>query len=297
MIDYDPHRWWSRLFTIRGSLVRELLARLGMVLGWSLTIALVHHLLRPVGISLTIHTLAGVALSLLLVFRTNSSYDRFWEGRKLWGGIVNETRNLARASRPFLLKADPELYRALLHWTMCFPYAAASCLKGKLDLGPMEKALSAEEVEQIRTAQHCGLAVSIQLSELLAEGRRRGHYAEYVQLQLDQNVQLLIDYLGACERIHKTPIPYAYMIHLRRTLAIYFVTLPFALVEGLGWGAVPATCAVAYLFLGIEEIGVEIEDPFGDDPNDLPLGRFCENIRGNLAALLPPDVHGARRSA
>ena len=104
-------------------------------------------------------------------------------------------------------------------------------------------------------------------------------------MSLDQNVQLLIDYFGACERIHKTPLPFVYVVHLRRALVLYCFTLPFALVDHYGWWAIPATLLVAYTFFGIEEIGVEIENPFGQDDNDLPLERFCETIERDLLEL------------
>ncbi|HEU4535955.1 MAG TPA: bestrophin family ion channel, partial [Polyangiaceae bacterium] len=107
--------------------------------------------------------------------------------------------------------------------------------------------------------------------------------------QLDQNVQLLIDYLGGCERIHKTPLPFAYMVHLRRALVLYFFTLPFAIVDQFKGLTILAIAVVSYVFFGIEEIGVEIEDPFGYDANDLPLEAICDTIRANVTALLPPD--------
>lgn len=290
MIDYDPHQWGHHFFDLKGSMVREIVGRLLVVTLWATGVVAIHHYVQPVGIPNIMHGLVGVALGLLLVFRTNSSYDRFWEGRKLWGGIVNETRNLARASSVFLRERDPALYRTLVQWTVVFPYAAASGLRGDKDLGPIIAQLPSEEVRQVGTAQHVALAVSQRMSEALAEGRRRGHYNEYTQMALDQNVQQLIDYLGGCERIHKTPMPFAYMVHLRRALVIYCGSLPFALVESFGWGAAVATFFLSYVFFGIEEIGVEIEDPFGTDENDLPLDRICGVIQANLLALLPSET-------
>jgi putative membrane protein len=288
MIDYDPHRWWTYFHYLRGSMIKEIVYRVMACVLWSVGVTLVHHQVRPLDIPATVHTLAGISLSLLLVFRTNSSYDRFWEGRKLWGGIVNETRNLARAAGVFL-REDAALYGSLVRWTTTFPYAAASALRGMVDLGPLAAELPREQVEQVRGAQHVPLAVARRMSTVLDEGRRRGHYAEYVQLQLDQNIQQLVDYLGGCERIHKTPMPFAYMLHLRRALVLYCFSLPLALVDPFGWATVPATFVVAYLFFGIEEIGVEIEDPFGNDDNDLPLERICDTIQKNLTALLPAE--------
>ncbi|WP_426752168.1 bestrophin family protein [Myxococcus sp. Y35] len=286
MIDYDPHRWWSYFHYLRGSMVREIVARVLVCVLWAAGVTAVHLHFKALDIPTTVHTLAGISLSLLLVFRTNASYDRFWEGRKLWGGIVNETRNLARASGVFL-RQDAALYSTLLRWISAFPYAATASLRGERDLGPVAPELAADEANAVLSSQHVPLAVAQKMSAALDEGRRRGYYPEYVQMQLDQNVQLLIDYIGGCERIHKTPIPFAYMMHLRRALIFYCYTLPFALVDSFGWLTVVATFIVAYVFFGIEEIGVEIEDPFGHDDNDLPLERICETIRANLKALMP----------
>jgi putative membrane protein len=102
---------------------------------------------------------------------------------------------------------------------------------------------------------------------------------------------LLIDYIGACERIHKTPLPFAYVVHLRRALILYCITLPFALIESYGWSTVIDTLLIAYILFGIEEIGVEIEDPFGEDDNDLPLEKICATIEGNLLSVI--QGHGA----
>jgi putative membrane protein len=288
MVPYDPHRWWRQFFDVRGSMVREIVGRVTACVVWSGLVTGAHLYIRPMGVPNTVHSLAGLALSLLLVFRTNSSYDRFWEGRKLWGGIVNETRNLVRAAGVFLQGA-PDLHRALARWTATFPYAALGVLRGEGDLGPLADQLPPDRVERVRAAQHTALAVSVEMSKVLDEGRKRGLYPEYVQMQLDQNVQLLIDYIGGCERIHKTPLPFAYMVHLRRALVLYFFTLPFALLDQFQGLTILAVAIEGYVFFGIEEIGVEIEDPFGYDANDLPLEAICDTIRANVMALAPPD--------
>jgi putative membrane protein len=113
----------------------------------------------------------------------------------------------------------------------------------------------------------------------------RGHITDIAEAALEQNVRLLIDYLGGCERIRKTPLPFAYVVHLRRALVIYCFTLPFALVDSFGWFTALDVLFVAYTFFGIEEIGVEIEGPFGDDANDLPMSDICQTIHNNLYAL------------
>lgn len=286
MIEYDAHRWTDHLFDLRGSLVREIAVRVllctlvaTIVFYVDVTVLTPHH--ADLEIPPTAHSLVGTALGLLLVFRTNSSYDRFWEGRKQWGAIVNETRNLARASS-VLLAADPALVRELARWTVSFAWATKHALRGERGLGPLGPSLPAKELQDVLAAAHTPLAVSRRISALLAQGRRRGLIGDVEHMALDNNVQLLIDYMGACERIQKTPLPYAYAVHLRRALIVFCFTLPFVLVHSFHWATIPATFFVSYTFLGIEEIGVEIENPFGHDENDLPLEKICETIQRDV---------------
>ncbi|MDX1983626.1 MAG: bestrophin family protein [Bryobacteraceae bacterium] len=281
MIDYDPHHWFDHFFDIKGSMFREIVGRVAFLVVWAAAVTAVHHFVFPLAIPATVHTLVGTALGLLLVFRTNASYDRFWEGRKMWGGIINETRNLCRAAWPFL-KTEPARFRELTEWVTAFPYASMNHLRGSSGVGPS----APETVRAMETAQHVPLAVARGISERLAEARAAGLMTEYAQMSIDQYNGLLIQYLGACERIHRTPLPFAYVVHLRRALILYCMTLPFALLEPFHWWDVPAVLMLSYTFLGIEEIGVEIEDPFGEDENDLPLERFCETIEGNLRGLV-----------
>lgn len=284
MINYDPHKWLDHFFDVRGSMVREILGRVALCVLWSVAVVAAYKSGVKLAIPSTIHTLVGLALGLLLVFRTNASYDRYWEGRKLWGGIVNETRNLIRSAGVFL-KDDPALLRQLAFWTAAFPYVTMHHLRGKRDLGDARADLSPPDAQAVLAAEHPVMAVATRMSECLAEGRRRGFFSEYTQLMIDQNVQLLVDYLGGCERIRKTPLPFAYVVHLRRALVLYCFTLPFALVDTFGWTTVVDTLLLSYVFFGIEEIGVEIEGPFGYDDNDLPLEQICDTIRHNVLAL------------
>jgi len=176
-----------------------------------------------------------------------------------------------------------------VRWTVAFAYATMHHLRGTSGLGTTTD-LPPREVEAVREAPHVPLAIATRISALLCEARDQGRISDYLLAMLDQNVQLLVDYLGACERIHTTPLPFVYVVHLRRALILYCFTLPLALVGEYGWAAIIDTLLVAYLFFGIEEIGVEIEDPFGLDANDLPLENICAKIESNLVALLPDSM-------
>jgi putative membrane protein len=265
-------------------MLREILYRVLSSVLFSVVVTVVDRRLMPLGVSDKAHSLVGLAIGLLLVFRTNAGYDRFWEGRKLWGAIVNESRNLGRLAS-VLLAEDPALLRRVLGCGTAFAWATLRALRKGLDPSPLP-GLPPEDTD-VAEAGHVPLALARRLSLHFDEARRRGLISDYQQMTLDQNVQLLIDYLGGCERILKTPLPFAYVVHLRRTLVIYCFSLPFALLPSFGWGTMAVTLGVAYVLFGIEEIGVEISDPFGTDDNDLPLEDICATIQRDLTALAP----------
>lgn len=296
MIDYDPHNWRSHFFDYRGSLLPEIVGRMSLCILWSAFVVLLHEWYPIIGVPPTAHTLVGFALGLLLVVRTNSSYDRFWEGRKLWGAIINETRNVGRLASASLAR-DPALLRELLLWTIAFPVAAMHVLRNSCGLGKIAAELPPAKVATVVGSNHCALAVTRQMTGLLIEARDRGLVSDYVFTALDNNVQLLVQYIGGCERIHKTPLPFAYVVHLRRAVLFYCYTLPFGLVQDFGGWTLVATLLISYVFFGIEEIGVEIEDPFGADENDLPLERFCATIERNLGEIMNgPDLTDENQS-
>lgn len=288
MIQYDPHEWFEHFFDIRGSMVQEIIGRVGVCVLWSALVTGFMHAMHYQGGTPVVHTILGTAIGLLLVFRTNASYDRFWEGRRLWGSIVNESRNLARSARAYLA-SDPVLMRQVIRWAAAFPYAAMHALRDRDGVGPPGSRLPEPDVAAALAANHTPLEVATRVSERLVEARDRGVISDILLVELDRNVQQLIDFIGGCERIHRTPLPFAYMVHLRRTLILYCYSLPFALIKDFGWGTVLVTLLVSYVFFGIEEIGVEIEDPFGEDDNDLPLETICGTIESNLMALVGDD--------
>ncbi len=286
MINYDPHKWLDHFFDYKGSLVKEISGRVLLCTLWSAGIVYFNANVYPIGMPSIIHTLVGVALGLLLVFRTNASYDRFWEGRKLWGGIVNETRNLVRSSEAFLMNA-PEVRKEISLWTIAFAYGTMNILRDKVSYGIYESELDPEEVKKAYTSGHPALYAAKKISTTLQKAKLKGDISDYAQATIDQNVQLLVGYLGGCERIHRTPLPFAYVVHLRRALVIYCFTLPVALIDLFEWkwAVILDTLFLSYVYFGIEEIGVEIEDPFGEDENDLPLETICASIAKNTKAF------------
>ncbi len=286
MIQYDAHNWSDHLLDIKGSMVREIIGRVTLCVLWAALVCLCDYVLRynnhgSLGIPETAHGLIGGVLGLLLVFRTNASYDRFWEGRRLWGAMVNDCRNTARMSRSWLA-ADARLVHEITEWVAAYPWSVMHRLRGTRGLTPHPLDLDPAEVAAVIDAPHPPLAIASRLSNLFLTAKNSKLISDMQFIALDANLQRLIDYLGGCERIQNTPMPFAYMVHLRRALIVYCFTLPFALLDKYGWATLLIVLIVSYIMFGIEEIGVEIENPFGSDENDLPLERLCETIGKNV---------------
>ena len=216
MIAYNPRRWRDHFFDIRGSMVREIAYRVGGCVLFAIAAELMYLEGLPVAFSDKAHLLVGPALALLLVFRTNSANDRYWEGRRLWGGVVNSARNLRRKAR-VLFVAEPVRAALVVEWTIAFFWSMRFRLLGRASLGPT---CALPEVAQAKAllANSVPLAAADAITALLDDGRKSGLVSDIQQSLLDADVQALVDHLGGCERIDQTPLPYAYAVHLRRAL-------------------------------------------------------------------------------
>ncbi len=288
MVHYDPHLWRSTFFAIRGSMIRVITKRTLYVTGVAAALTAVHVFLVPLSIpaAANVHGLIGTALGLLLVFRTNASYDRWWEGRKLWGSIVNTCRNLARLAAVHL-DQNPERQARVVRLAMAFPRASMHLLRG-MPWAP--DALHPDDARAVSERAHAPVGICTAVSAHLRDARDQGQLSDLVLTMIDANAHALVDHIGACERIHRTPLPFAYVVHLRRALTIYVSTLPLALLGTFGWSTLIIVFLVGYTLFGIEEIGVEIEDPFEGDDNDLPLEQISDGLDRNLKAFLPHDA-------
>ncbi len=282
MIDYDPHVWRNTFFAMHGSRLGVISLRSLVVTVAALALTLVHVFVTPISspAASAVHSIVAPALGLLLVFRTNQSYDRWWEGRRLWGTMVNTVRNLARGVSVHLVEGGRRERVLLL--VREFPAACISVLRATTWT---PGALEAEELAFVRSLGHVPVALCTRVSWHLKAARDAGELSDFVMTSLDHHAQQLVDVIGACERIHKTPLPFAYVVHLRRALVLYCSTLPFALLGSFGWSTVPIVFAVTAVLLGIEEIGVEIEDPFEGDANDLPLEQMTAGMQATIDAF------------
>jgi len=285
MISYDSKNWLRVVFSYRGTVLPAVFKRLWWIvlIAVGVFVADVYipafdHLVKPfkpVG-----HSLLGLALGLLIVFHNNCAYDRYWEGRKLWGGLINTSRNLARGAAAYGGEAK-EMAGLLAAYLL----ALKQILRRDTNLNEIRPYIPIDVFEQAVLASNPPSFLALEMSRWIMVRHREGRIDTVTAQSLEQMVRALLDNQGGCERILKTPIPFAYAVHIRQMLAIYVVTLPFALVGEMGWATIPTVAVVAFGMIGIEEAGNEVEDPFGTDPNDLPLEAMCATIATDVAAL------------
>lgn len=236
----------------------------------------------------------NIVLGLMLVFRTNTAYERFWEGRKLWGNMINAVRNLARGIWVSILEKDPqdrEAKLATLQLILAFVVATKLHLRQDPINPELEPLLSRAKYSTLKTMNNPPLEIAVWIQDYLQQQFYRKCLDGFQLNTLLETLNSMVDNLGGCERILKTPIPLAYAIHLKQLLLIYCLTLPFQFVAQLHWWTGAIVALISFTLFGIEEIGLEIENPFGRDQNDLPLDSFCETVKRNLddITLLEPQ--------
>lgn len=283
----------------RGSVTPRIFPSLLLMTCYCLVIVTLDQYWRPLPhLAVTPFEYTGVVLGLVLVFRTNTGHERWWEARKLWGGIVNQSRNLVIAALNYgeVLDVAPQenLWRKeMVKWTVAFSFAARESLRNSKNLDDLTDLLSQQELEALKSAGHMPLFVAGKIAALIQQARFSRHIDGFVFAELERQRILLIDHIGACERILKTPMPLVYAIKARRFILIFLLLLPFSLIENLGFSAVFIYFLVAYPLLSLDRIGLELQNPFAiQNLSHLPLHTICDSIKTHCLALLKqPQQH------
>lgn len=247
------------------------------------------------GLEVAPHEIAGAALGLILILRTNAGYDRWWEARKLWGGIVNQSRNLAISAVSYG-PADQAWRDQFVRWAAVFPHAARCSLRGERESPEIADLVGRENAEHIASADHMPSYVAWKLGALLRAACDHHQLNGFAFIQIDKERALLIDHIGACERILKTPLPQVYSIKIRRFITLFLLSLPLALLHRMSndWLVPFITMLVAYPLISLDQIGVELQNPFAkQNLSHLPLGDISATIQRNLAGILKTGADAA----
>jgi ion channel-forming bestrophin family protein len=276
-------QWLGQAMQFRGSIAPIILPRILFFTGFAYLVSWLYESKYigsvPVLESLTSNVVYNLVLGLLLVFRTNTAYDKFWEGRKLWGTLVVNIRNLIREIQVGTPPKSDELAKSRVTKLLC---AFAIATKLHLRQQPLDQSVTAlispSEALKLQQVANPPLEITTWIGAYF--------HHQYQTQQLDSNrlnlltyaLNSLVEGLTGCERINATPIPLAYSIYLKRLILLYCLSLPFQFVQSLGLWTALFVGLVSFVLLGVEEIAHEIEAPFGNDPNDLPLDQICQGI-------------------
>ncbi|HZH37866.1 MAG TPA: bestrophin family ion channel [Flavisolibacter sp.] len=291
MISYNPKSWLQFIFNIhRTDTVRKMLPVLVGMAGYSWLVGYLEleyfrlsekSELRNFSI---LHTLLGFAISMLLVFRTNTAYDRWWEGRRQWGALVNSSRNLAIKLAGMLDKDDStrQLFAQLIPG---FAFALKMHLQAEETAWILDEKKH-PEIPNFDRNGHLPNQIAANMMARLQVLYRQQKITGDQLIFLQPEASSFLDVCGACERIKNTPIPYSYSEFIKKFIVLYVITLPIGLVFSLGYYVIPVVVFIFYVLGSLELIAEEIEDPFGKDSNDLPMQRMCENIQRNIEDIL-----------
>jgi ion channel-forming bestrophin family protein len=287
MISYNPKDWFTFIFRFhKADTFRQLLPIIiciGLYTGLIAYLEISYfklsenHNLKNITI---MHSMLGFVISLLLVFRTNTAYDRWWEGRKQWGSLVNSSRNLALKLSAILEDKEDKIFfkKAIPH------YASA------LNLHLKDETISQELFEEfninIDNKKHKPNQIMKLIMKKLFELKKTNKLTQEQLLFMNPEISAFTDICGACERIKNTPIPYSYSVFLKKFIFFYVMTLPFGYVFSIGYYTIPVVIFIFYVLASLELIAEEIEEPFGNDENDLPTQRMAENIKKNIDEIL-----------
>lgn len=286
MINYNPKNWIKLIFAFHKSDTLRMLWK-EMLYIFFLTLAIDYIVMRYFPNArqfdnlLTVYSIIGFVISLLLVFRTNTAYDRWWEGRRKWGELVNDSRNFG--SKLSVILKDEEDRAFFKRMIPNFPFACKDHLRTGAIISNLD--LTPEEFKIISSKKHIPLAIVQLMQQKLYILNRNGQITNEDYKRLDTNLNNFLNSLGACERIKATPIPFSYSLFIKKFIVIYVSTIPLAFISIFGyWSAIIATF-IFYILVSMELLAEEIEDPFGPDDNDLPTDELSEKIKGNIEEL------------
>ena len=287
MTSYNPKDWFDFIFNIsKADTFRKLIPMMIIIAMYSGCVAYLEieywHLPEdsPVKNISVMHGMLGFVISLLLAYRTNTAYDRWWEGRKMWGGLVNSSRNLAIKLASILTsESDLTFFRKMIP-------GYASILHKHLNDSDTAKQLFDDVDLEIDHHKHRPNQVAKMLFQKVNDLYSSKKITGDQLIILNNELQSFTDICGACERIKNTPIPYSYSAFIKKFIFIYVLTLPFAYVFILGYFVIPVIVFIFYVLASLELIAEEIEDPFGVDANDLPTKKIAENIKRHVEELI-----------
>lgn len=274
------------LFVVQGSYFKRLIVPQVLLFIFSFLIYFyqTHIATEPVPLNPSVFAILGISLAIFHGFCNNAAYDRFWEGRKLWGTLVWLSRNIARQvlTLPNVSMAEKQ---AFIRHQIAFVHSLRQQLRGEDNTENLQRLLTVEEQQAVVGQNFIALRLTQIMGQMLANWQTEQKIDVWQWQSLDTTLGEIAHVQAGCERINNTPIPYAYFVLLHRTVYLYCFMLPFGLGNTIGWVTPFVVSFVGYTFMALNEIVDEISEPFGTGENELPLGMMCDTIETQLAML------------
>lgn len=268
----------------KGSVTPKVLPRVIVAAIYALIICYIEPLFPGFSFSITPFEYSGALLAVILVLRVNAGHDRWWEARKIWGAIVNQSRNLALVIYGYGDQSN-EIRQTLLKWIAAWPHVMRGSLRKELQLQEVSELLGEDETEKIRKSENTSMYVAHKIISMLHSLRMQG-MDSYVFQRAETERSQLIDAIGACERIRNTRMPLVLAIKTRRFILLFLLLLPFALVDRTGWLTPLIVALASYPLFSLDEIGAELQNPFSPrNLSHLPLDAICKTISNNVMGL------------
>jgi len=287
MIRYDPKSWLSIIFHQNSrQIFKTLMPAQFFVSVYTIGVIYLFHEVLELSIQSTtaVHSLLGIVLGLLLVFRVNSAYDRWWEGRVQWGKLVNDSRSMAMKLRG-ILNDDPKSKSFFVQFLGLFPETLKEHLREEPDFNSID--FESEEYRRVfLSKKHKPNYVVRMMYDKVRELKNEEKIDGFQFLDMQTSLNGMVDVIGSCERIRNTPIPYSYSMFLKKFIFLFLSTLPFGFMGEYGYWTVLIVIFLLYILMGTELIAEEIENPFGTDVNDLPTDELAKNIGNNVSIIL-----------
>jgi len=289
MNQVSKQSWLPLALSLRGSVILAILPRVIYVGIFGLIITLLYQLGVPIFFPKLEIIIPSIILGLLLVFRTNTGYERFWMGTQAWGALIAITSHLARQIWVNVEEKQPgdRAHKvAALYSIIAFAVATKQYLRREAINPELENLLVKARLEQIKLVNNPPLEIAFWIQDYLKQQYQQHHLSVYEFNSLQQLLNSAIDRFGLCICILMTPQPRAYTIHLRQLTLIYCFILPIRLVGDFGWWTGLISALIGFTLFGIEEIALEIENPFGRDYNDIPLDNLCNIILNEIEGVM-----------
>lgn len=292
---YEYTSFIKNALTFKGSVTPRVFKKVFYIFAYACLVSLIHYYVQSFSIPIGPFEYAGLMLGLILVFRINNGYDRWWEARKIWGSIVNSSCNLAIIVNNYIASNNSDRAAKITSYLIAMPYLIKNRLRNDNSIAEISKIIDPICRDYLLSKKNYPLILSSIIANELLQAKNNNELDSFAFLKAEEQRALLIDCLGACERILKTPIPFVMAVKARRFILIFLLALPLALIDISVLIAPLITALVAYAIFSIDQIGYELQAPFSlNSLSHLPLDEICHSIKNNIIDVERSGENGVK---